>query len=581
MTSSSESSSDFVADLTKSINEDQSAVKRSTIPGRNHRTWAGTFACVPDRYLQPASITDVQSIVREAHRLNKRIMLTGSGHSPSVLTMTQPRTSSASAGEWIVNLDKFNKPISVTPASVDGPGTLPKDARYTDVKVEAGMRIYQINEYLKEHGLAVQNLGSISEQSVAGIISTGTHGSSALHGLVSQQIVSLDVVIGSGEIVHCSETENVSLFRASLLSLGKIGLIVYATLRTVPAYTIHSKLEVVAFDRFVNEIWPTFWTSSEYLRVWWFPYTNRCILWRANKSVKPLSAPRESWYGTTLGRFFYQSLLWLAVKINPGWTPAIERFIFDKQYGMTETYNVEGAASEAVQGSVEGLNMDCLFSQFVDEWGLPLREGQRVLKELHAVITKAANDGKYYVHSPIEVRCSNLTTVDPKDSHETTLKLLDRVPKYNHEKPHIGSIPGNSLAPFLNPSPNGIPYAAPIPGEPKPENLTLYLNATMYRPFGFNSPIDKWFRDFEDLVGEAGGKPHWAKNFLGEKKLTVEETESVQKEMGEDGYMRGLEPQVSTWFGEDLNAWKRTRLENDPSNVFLSGENWAKINGLL
>lgn len=558
------------------------ALLRSAVIGRSHRTWAGTFSCAPDMYLQPSTLEDIQSIVREASRQNTRIMLTGSGHSPSIITMTIPKhqLGASHKGEWIVNLDKFNKPVSMTPAKADGPDAEPSKARYTDVKVEGGMRIFQINEYLKEHGLAIQNLGSISDQSIAGIISTGTHGSSAFHGLVSQQIVSLDVIVGSGQLIHCSETENRDLFRASLLSLGKVGIIAYATIRAVPAYTIHSRQEVVAFDRFVDEIWPTFWTSSEYLRCWWFPYTNRVILWRASKSTKPLSAPRQSWYGTFLGRLFYQCLLWASVKINPRWTPAIEKFVFAKQYGMTETYQVEGAANEAVQESVDGLNMDCLFSQFVDEWSLPLRDGQKALRQIQAKINDAAKSGSYFVHSPIEVRCSNLSTVPEDEASETTQKLTSNVPKYNETTPYVGTIPGNSLAPFLNPSPNDIPYAQPVPGSPKLENLTLYINATMYRPFGYNSPIDFWFRDFEDIVGAVGGKPHWAKNFLGEKTLTSAETREAQKEMGQDGYMRGLAPQVEAWWGDDLKRWKEVRTTYDPENVFMSGEKWAKINGL-
>lgn len=565
---------------------DQSIIDKISVSGKRHKTWAGTFTCLPQLYLQPRSIEEVQAVVREAHRQKKRIMLTGSGHSPSDLTMTQNHLASSNTctGEWLVNLDNFNKLISVKPAPVDADystSASDKDskqrARYTDVTVEAGMRIYQINDYLKTQELAIQNLGSISEQSIAGIISTGTHGSSAFHGLVSQQIVSLKVVVSSGDLVECSETINQDLFRASLLSLGKIGLIAYATIRTVPAYTIHSKQEVVSFDKFVDDIWETFWISSEYLRVWWFPYSNRCILWRANKSTLPLSAPRESWYGTTIGRLFYQFLLWIAVKIKPSLTPSIERFVFDKQYGFRETYGIEDKSSQAVQGSVEGLNMDCLFSQFVDEWGLPLRNGQKVLLELRDKIIDAAKTGEYYVHAPIEVRCSNLTTVpNPKDAANTTASLLESVPPYNSDHPHIGAIPGNSLAPFLTPAPNDIPYADPIPGKVSNENLTLYLNATMYRPFGWNSPTDKWFRVFEDITYKAGGKPHWAKNFLGNKKLS-----EIQEKVLKDGDMRGLEPQVEGWFGKDLERWKSIRRKYDSDNIFLSGEKWAEINGLV
>lgn len=525
---------------------DLEIVTKRTVVGKPHKTWAGTFFCKPERYIQPTTIEEIQAVVREAHRQKRTIMLTGSGHSPSHMTMTT---------EWLVNLDKFNRPVEFKP---DPSG------KFTDVTLEAGIHIYEINGLMAAHGLAVQNLGSISEQSVAGIISTGTHGSSAFHGLVSQQIVDLTLVVASGELVKCSPQEKPDLFRAASLSLGKIGLIAYATLRTVPAYTIHSKQEVIAFDRFVEELWPTFWTSSEYLRVWWFPYTNRCILWRANKSTKPLSAPRESWYGTPIGRFFYQSLLWIAVKICPSVTPWIETFVFDKQYGLKETYAIEGAASEAVQGSVEGLNMDCLFSQFVDEWNLPLVNGPKVLYQLRDKILEAAKTKEFYVHAPIEVRCSNLTSsgstepIDPEKYKST----LDG---------QCGAIPGNNLSPWLNPAPNR-PYAPGIKGHVTNENLTLYINATMYRPFGWNSPVEKWFRFFEDTVYAAGGKHHWAKNFLGNRVVTTKT---------KDGEMRGLEPQMEEWFGKNLSEWKRIREEYDPDGVFMSGRNWAEINGLV
>lgn len=259
----------------------------------------------------------------------------------------------------------------------------------------------------------------------------------------------------------------------------------------------------------------------------------------------------------------------------------IEKFVFDKQYGLTETYRIPNRpksndeADEAVQESVEGLNMDCLFSQFVDEWGVPMKTGKETLFKLREKILAAAKNGTYYVHVPIEVRCSNLTTVDnDSDAPEVTKMLISNAEKTAQgDKPHVGAIPGNSLAPFLNPAPNGIEYAPPIPGQVSNKNLTLYINATMYRPFGFNSPIDKWFREFEDVVDSAGGKPHWAKNFLGR-----EEPGYVPPT---DGQMRGLSKQVDEWFGKDLKAWKEIRAKYDPDNVFLSGETWAKINGLL
>jgi L-gulonolactone oxidase len=56
------------------------------------------------------------------------------------------------------------------------------------VTVEAGIRVYKLNEILWEKGLALSNLGSISEQSIAGAVSTATHGSGVNFGNISSQV---------------------------------------------------------------------------------------------------------------------------------------------------------------------------------------------------------------------------------------------------------------------------------------------------------------------------------------------------------------------------------------------------------
>ncbi|ODQ68280.1 D-arabinono-1,4-lactone oxidase [Nadsonia fulvescens var. elongata DSM 6958] len=522
---------------------DLDKLKSASISKRFHQTWANTFRCKPDRYVQPSTIDEIQAVVRQAQKQKRTVMLTGSGHSPSDMTMTS---------DWVMNLDKFKQAVSFKPHH---------SGKFTDVTVEAGIRIFQLNEILAKRGLAIQNLGSISDQSIAGIISTGTHGASAYHGLVSQQIVNLTIMIASGELITCSPTENPILFRAAMLSLGKLGIIVYATIRTVPSYTIHSCQEVITFDQ-LFKLWPTLWTSSEFVRVWWFPYTRKCILWRANKSNKPLSPPRPSWYGTWVGRKFYEALLWFAVNLYPAATPGIEKWVFNQQYGKTVTY--ENGGSEAVQGSVDGLNMDCLFSQFVNEWGMPLSSGLDVLEQLESAINKAALNDEFYVHAPIEVRCSNTTS-----SGSLTDDVEDIIDPNTSDISQKGAIPGNNLKPLLDITPE-LSYTA-NQDEITNDNLTLYINATMYRPFGFNSPVGKWYRIFEDIVYAVGGKPHWAKNFIGT--LDVEPTY--------DGQMQGLKPTMDEWYGENLQTWKSLRRKYDPDGVFLSGKEWAVRNGLV
>lgn len=536
-----------------------------------HQTWAKTFFCKPQAIFQPRTVDEIRELVEQARINGKTIMPVGSGHSPSDMTMTK---------EWLCNLDRFNQVLKkeeFTGPTKNGEG---EEVKFVDLTVQAGCRIYELNRYLKEHELAIQNLGSISDQSMAGVISTGTHGSTQYHGLVSQQVVSIEIMNSAGKLITCSSMENTQLFKAAMLSLGKIGIITHVTLRTIPKYTIKSKQEIIKFDTLLKN-WDTVWLDSEFIRVWWFPYSGNCVCWRASKSSEPLSAPRDSWYGTWFGRTFYESLLWISVHICPRLTPLIEKFVFKNQYGDVETL---GYGDVAVQNSVEGLNMDCLFSQFVNEWSAPLNLGQEVLIKLNDVIQSAREQNRFYVHAPIEVRCSNLTYPEKPFVDDNDEPSLYPNKKWLAKRDRLspGPIPGNNLRPYLDNSSN-LRYDGDDASVTN-DQLTLFINATMYRPFHTNVDSQEWYQLFEDIMTHASGRPHWAKNFIGVNGAHRTD-EDLQKQLefgGKASYsMKGFNPILKDWFGENLVEYNKVRKSMDPDNVFLSGRDWAVRNGIL
>lgn len=75
----------------------------------------------------------------------------------------------------MININKMNHLLQV-------------DKQKCQVTVEAGMTLHRLHAVLQENGLALSNLGSISDQTVAGVMATATHGTGAKFGCLSTMV---------------------------------------------------------------------------------------------------------------------------------------------------------------------------------------------------------------------------------------------------------------------------------------------------------------------------------------------------------------------------------------------------------
>ncbi|KAK7917663.1 sugar 1-4-lactone oxidase [Apiospora marii] len=479
------------------------AVGKSGVPFRarrayTHATWAKTFSSRPELYLEPETQEEVEQVVRLARLCRRRLVPVGHAHSPSTLTCTS---------NWMLSLDKMNRILAFDDAT--GVATM-----------QAGIRLFQLSDELARRGFAMPIMGSVNEQSIAGVISTGTRGSSLKHGLLSESITSLKITLGSGQTAECSATEDPDLFRAALLSLGALGIITEVTFRAVPAFALRWDQRIDTDARVLATWDTTLWTQADFVRVWWLPYTRRAVLWKADavpqadldSGRERLRDPPVGYYDGALGYHIYHNLLALARWV-PRIVPWIEWFVFGLQYGFR---NGEATRTSAVQPSAKAFWMNCLYSQYVTEWAIPLARGPEALARLGAWLNRLQpGDPGYvnhgipfsaegvYVHSPVEVRVCDGRARTP-----------------------------SAARPWLDSTVKDGP--------------TLNINATMYRPYLRDPPgLDRWFAGFEWLMRDLGGRPHWAKNF------------GVSAE------------QLADWYGDDLTQWRRVRDKADPDGLFV------------
>ena len=120
-----------------------------------------------------------------------------------------------------------------------------------------------------KHNLAMINVGSISDQTLGGIVTTATHGSGINYGVISINVLALKILLADGNIVHCSRQERPELFIASICGLGSTGLLLDIKLEVEPAFRLKEELETFKFDDAVNNM-ETLVNASEHVRFWWF-----------------------------------------------------------------------------------------------------------------------------------------------------------------------------------------------------------------------------------------------------------------------------------------------------------------------
>ncbi|MET0726515.1 MAG: D-arabinono-1,4-lactone oxidase [Leifsonia sp.] len=225
-----------------------------TASGSTWRNWGRTEAVRPARVERPATPEAVQRAVLAAGRSRMRLKAVGAGHS---------FTGIALAPGVQLDLDDLSGIVSV-------------DQERNRVTFAAGTRLHQLPGLLAPYGLAMTNMGDIDRQSIAGAISTGTHGTGGRFGGIATQVRGVTLVTASGEFLRISETENADLLPAAALGLGALGVMVDVTLQLEPAFVMQAVERPEPFDTVLDEYLERS-RSIDHFEFYWFPHTDTAL----------------------------------------------------------------------------------------------------------------------------------------------------------------------------------------------------------------------------------------------------------------------------------------------------------------
>lgn len=328
------------------------------------RNWAGNQQSLAADVLTPGTIDEVSALVKAANATGRRLKAVGSGHS---------FTGIAVAEDQRVALHRLASPVSVE-----------NDL----VTVQAGMPLHRLNHLLAGVGLAMPNLGDIDRQTVAGAVSTGTHGSGAAFSTLSSHVAALTLVTGTGDVLHLDASSG--LFPAARLGLGALGILIEVTLRCCPAFFLYADERPMRLATVLEGLDAGI-AANDHFEFYWYPYTSMAQLKRNNRvpvGSRPLSRLR-GW----LDDEFLANRLWHGVcrlgRRVPATVPAISAIAARALTARTYT-----ARSDLVFCSSRRV-------PFVEmEYEIPRSRVAEVLEALPRIIARLP----YKVQFPVEVR---------------------------------------------------------------------------------------------------------------------------------------------------------------------------------
>ncbi|MET0447485.1 MAG: D-arabinono-1,4-lactone oxidase [Aeromicrobium sp.] len=225
------------------------------------QNWGRSVESHPVRIAHPASTAEVVTIVREAVAAGLSVKAVGASHSFTAIAATDG---------VLLKLDRMSAIVAT-------------DTALGRVRVQAGISLHDLNPQLGTRGLALPNLGDVDPQSVAGAVSTGTHGTGGSLFGISQAVVGVQLVTADGQVLEIDEQH--PWFGASRVTLGALGIVTEVTLQCVPAFLLHAREEPMALPAVLEQL-DSLVGDNDHFEFYWFPHTEKTSTKRNNRVVE-------------------------------------------------------------------------------------------------------------------------------------------------------------------------------------------------------------------------------------------------------------------------------------------------------
>ena len=272
-------------------------VPHGSVPWRN---WSGLASATPQRREEPRDVDAVVRAVERARAERSTVKMVGSGHSFTPIAVAEHTLLSPGGMSGLVVVD--TEAMTAT--------------------ARAGTPLKELNAALELAGVSLHNMGDIAEQTLAGAVSTGTHGSGGVTAAgLAPQLAGFELVTGTGEVLRANREENPDLFRLGRVGLGALGILTEVTFAVEPSFLLLAEERPVSWDELL-ETFDELTATHHHVDVHWFPHTDGALL-KANTRLTGVPAEPLSRFRAWLDDDFLANTAFNAVNHLGNRMPAL------------------------------------------------------------------------------------------------------------------------------------------------------------------------------------------------------------------------------------------------------------------
>ena len=383
------------------------------------RNWAGSVRANPSTLATPRTVEELQQLVRNTQP-GRRIRMAGSGHS---FTPIVP------SNDVLLKPHDFDEGVGI-------------DTARMIARIPAGMVLHDANQHLAAAGVALANMGDITAQTVAGSISTSTHGTGLTFTGLAGQVAGFGLVTADGSLLECSETQNSDVWRLGRVGLGSLGILVWVDMRVVPAF----RLRAVEEPRRLRDVLDNFDSiveSSDHFEFYWVPHTRWALTKHNTRTQEPAvsRSKTKKWLTKTVLENYAFGAVCALGRAVPSLIPRLA------------TALPSTGRQEFVEASHEVFATRRLVRFHEMEYSIPRRR----LPEALTAIVEAVEREKLRISFPVEVRVTGaddvaLSTSYGRESayiavhmykgmeYERYFRLVESIVAPMNGRPHWGKI---------------------------------------------------------------------------------------------------------------------------------------------